>query len=100
MKFPFEIIRSLNELKDLLSVGMKKLAFLDNFESFETSVIISATSEIEIKNLLQFIPSKYIIVSQTGNGLVTKSTTEWTRDNIYLYNNGSVEVTATIIFMR
>ena len=100
MKFAFEIIRSLNELKDTLSVGLKKLSFGDNFESFQTNVTISATSESKIKNQLQFVPSKYIIVSQTGNGLITKGSTEWSTDNLYLYNNGAVSVTVTVIFMR
>lgn len=100
MKFPFDVMRSLNELKDLLSTGMKKLTFGDNFESFEASVIIAATSELKITNKLQFTPSRYIIVSQSGNGLITKGTSEWSNDSIYLYNNGAVSVAITVIFMR
>jgi len=100
MKAIIPILRNLNELKDYLEIFLKKLDFNDNFESFESTVEIAATSNVTIRNPLTFIPTKYIIVSQTGNGLITKDTTEWTKDNVYLYNNGAVTVTATIIFMR
>jgi len=69
-------------------------------EGFEATVTISATSELAIRNELTFIPTRYIILSQTGNGLITKGTTDWTSDYVYLYNNGAVSVTVTIFFMK
>ena len=69
-------------------------------EGFETTVTISATSELEIRNELTFEPTRYIILSQTGNGLITKGTSTWTSNNIYLYNNGAESVTLTVFFMK
>lgn len=100
MRFGLEKLRDYRELIKELANGLLKLDLLNNFESFETNVVISATSEKQIRNQLTFIPSRYIIVSQLGNGLITKSSTEWTKNYLYLYNNGAVEVTAKIIFMR
>jgi hypothetical protein len=100
MKFRLEKLRDFAALVKELSIGLKNLSFNNNFTSFETTVTISATSEQDIVNELTIIPTKYIIVDQSGNGLITRGTTEWTRDKLYLYNNGAVSVTATVIFME
>ena len=100
MKFRIEGLKDLKSLIKDLALGMRKLDFSNNFEGFETTVDIEATSELSIRNELTFIPTRYIILSQTGNGLLTKGTTDWSTDYIYIYNNGAVTVTATIIFMR
>jgi hypothetical protein len=100
MKFRIEGLRSFTSLVKELALGMRRLDFSNNFEGFETTVTIPATSELNIRNELKFIPSRYIIFNQTGNGLITKGTTTWSTDFVYLYNNGAVEVTATIQFLR
>ena len=101
MQFKLENVRELTKLIRNLANGLVKLDFLENFESFETEVVISASSDLEVRNELKFIPKKYIIVNQEGNGLITKKAdTAWTSDYLYLTNNGASEVTATIIFMR
>jgi hypothetical protein len=87
-------------LTRLLAVGLRDLSFTDNYVSFEETIVIPATSEFRVRNSLNVEPSRYIIVSQEGNGLITKSTTEWTDDFLYLYNNGSVTVTITVIFFK
>lgn len=99
MKFNIESLSDLGQLVKELAIGLRNITFADNFKGFEKTVTISATSETQIRNELQNIPTKYIIVSQTGNGLVIKSNT-WTKDFLYLTNNGAEEVTITIIFLR
>lgn len=99
MKFAFNRIGNLRELVWELGAGIYKLSFADNFQSFEKTVTILAASELEIRNELPFIPTKYIIVNQTGNGLITRET-DWTRDYLYLTNHGAVSVTATVVFLK
>lgn len=101
MLFKLENVREVAKLVRELAAGLLKLDLVENFESFETTLVIPATSDLEVRNELNFIPTKYIIVSQEGNGLITKKTgTDWTNDFIYLTNNGSVEVTVKVIFQR
>lgn len=100
MKFHIEGLKTFAALIKELALGLRSLDFSNNFESFEASVDISATSEVQVRNQLKFIPSRYIIVSQTGNGLVTKGTTDWDLNYLYLYNHGTSTVNVTIIFLR
>lgn len=100
MKFNLERLRDFAKLTRELAVGLRDLTFADNFRSFEKVVTIAATTEEQIRNELSFIPTRYIIVSQEGNGLITKGTTEWSSNFLYLYNNGAASVTATVIFFR
>ena len=100
MKFRIEGLKSFQALIKELALGLRRLSLSDNFEGFETTVTIPATTELSIRNQLSFIPSRYIIVSQTGNGLITKGTTDWSNNFLYLYNNGSVDVTITVQFLR
>lgn len=83
-----------------LSVGLRDLSFTDNYVSFEETLVIPATTEVRVRNSLNIEPTRYIIVSQEGNGLVTKGSTEWTNDFLYLYNNGASTVTITVIFFK
>jgi len=100
MKFNLERLEDIINLTRQLAVGLKKLNFSDNFESFEETVTISATSEYRFRNTLNLKPTRYIIVNQDGNGLITKGTTAWSNDYVYLYNNGSVDVTITVVFLK
>lgn len=99
-KINIERLRDFFSLTKELGISLRDLTFGDNFKSFEETVTISATSEYQFRNQLNFIPTRYIIVSQEGNGVVTKGSTQWTSDFVYLYNNGSVDVTITVIFLR
>ena len=101
MKFNLERLRDVALVVKELAIGLTDLTFDDNFTSFEKTVTISATSESQIRNQLKFQPTRYIIVDQTGNGLVTRSsTTDWNDNFLYLYNHGSNEVTVTVVFLR
>lgn len=83
-----------------LGNGLSKLTFEDNFESFEISTTILAGQEVEIPNRLPVVPSRRIIVRQSGNGLITDGTTAWNASFLYLRNNGGASVTCTVVFMR
>jgi len=100
MKFRLEQLKEIPQLIKELANGLKFLDFANNFSSYEVEVSIPATTELGIRNQLTNIPKKYIITSQTGNGLITMGTSTWTKDKVYLYNNGAVTVTATIIFLE
>ena len=99
MRFALNRINNLRELVWELGAGIYKLSFADNFQSFEKDITIAAASESQIRNELPFIPTRYIIVNQSGNGLITRETA-WTKDYLYLTNNGAVEVNATIVFLK
>jgi maltodextrin utilization protein YvdJ len=111
------ILTSARDLKDLakkVQDVLSALTFQDNMESFEvTGLDIGAGSTVTIKNQLTFVPKKYIITSQSGNGLVTKEkkqvddsdgnkqfTRDWNDKELYLKNNGSVSVKIDVTFMR
>ena len=89
--------------KDIV-VGLRRLTFEDNFLSFQATVTIAAGAEAIIQNgfegiLENSIPSRRIIVRQTGNGVITDGPTEWSADYVYLTNNGAGAVTITVIFL-
>ena len=100
MKFRLEGLKDLKSLVKELGLGLRKLTFGNNFDGFIQEVTISATTEQAIRNELTYIPKYFIILSQSGNGLLTKGTTDWSSDYLYIYNNGAVSVTATILFAK
>ena len=101
MKFRLETLKDLKSLVKQLALGLTDISFIDNFTSFETTIVIPATSEFIIRNKLTTKPNSVIIAGQTGNGLITKSSTnEWTDTQLYMYNNGSEEVTVKLLFIK
>jgi hypothetical protein len=104
MKFNLSISQDLKDLITKLNMGLGKITFEDNTESFKVQDIeITSGNIVTIRNKLTFIPSKYIIVSQEGHGMVTKSKLngeDWNINNLYLINHGPDAVTITVIFMR
>ena len=102
MKFNLDLIEDMGELLVALAMGLKRIDLHENTESFKKEDLkISAGKEVAIQNPLTFIPKQYVIVSQEGNGLVTKSSpNKWSDKAVYIKNNGSEQVTITIIFMR
>ena len=86
-------------LRDL-SQGLRQLNLEDNFESFEVSTTILAGQEVQIPNRLQVVPTRRIIVRQSGNGLITDGAAAWNAQFVTLKNNGASSVTCTVVFMR
>jgi len=84
-----------------LVFGLTQLTFNDNFAGFTLEdQEIGAGEEVQIINRLPMskVPKYYLILSQTGAGQVTKGTSTWTGDYVYLINNGGSAVTVTVIF--
>jgi len=100
MKFNLENLFGLKQLFRHLSAGLERLSFGDNFEGFEIELTIPATSELKIRNQLSFKPTKYIILQQTGNGLLTAGDTVWNVDHLYMKNHGAVPIIANVFFLR
>ena len=100
MIFNFNLIRDLEDLIVELRAGFSKLDLTENTESFKTSLKINPRSELRVPNQLRITPTQYLIVSQEGNGLVTKSSTPWNNKSLYLKNNGDSTVKITVVFMR
>jgi len=101
MKFRLQTIREFSLLVKELATGLRDLTFGDNFNSFEWNGTITANTEEKIRNTLTITPSKYIIVHQVGNALITAGATEWDGNFVYLKNNDATNsATIKIIFMR
>lgn len=100
MKINLERLEDIKNLTKQLAVILRNLDLLNNFGSYEAELVIPATTEGRIRHDLNVIPTRYIIVSQEGNGLVTKGTTEWTDKYAYFYNNGASEVTIKVNILK
>lgn len=112
MKFNISTITLISSLTQSLSNGLRKLTFDDNFESFtvenviipiydDTDASTIAKTTALIQNKLTFVPSKYIIVRQKGNGVVSvPDTNQWNSKELFLINYGPNEVTVNVTFMR
>lgn len=100
MKFNLTSAKTVVDLVKQLKLGLRKLSLEDNVEGFTVrDVKIKGGGTVTIQNKLTFVPKQYIITSQIGNGLVTK-TSSWNENRLFLKNNGSSEVTITVFFMR
>lgn len=101
MKFRLEILNNIKDLVKELSVGLRKLTFSENFDSFEWSgTLTSSVTNYAIRHSLTTIPTKYIIVRQTGNAIVTSGSTEWDGNFVYMTNNTATNAIVTIIFFK
>jgi hypothetical protein len=107
MKFNLGSIKDVEELVKKLTHGLTKLTLADNMETFETTFSVAAGKTVTIRNKLTSTPTRYIIVAQEGNGLLTKTTLQdgketiqWNNENVYIKNNGNETVKATVVFMR
>lgn len=99
MKFKFENLYELKQLLRHLASGLSRLTLNDNLEGTEIEISILSGTETEIRNPLNFIPTRYIILGKTGNSTISRSGT-WTSDFLYFTNHGVEDTTATIFLMR
>lgn len=98
---------SIETSKDLKSLirnitnSLKSLTFSNNFKSFEETVTIPASTELQISNKLTTKPDKYIIVRKSNAAIVADGPTQWSNDFIYLKNYDSTDsTTITVIFFK
>ena len=85
-----------------LQLGLNKLTFQDNFNSFTETVTIPATSELSIRNkLLNEVPS-YRLIVRGGDGAqnIVDGDALWDENYVSLKNTGATDVTFTVVFFR
>lgn len=78
----------------------RRISFADNFEAFESSGVIAAGEELGFRNELNFIPSRRLVLRQSGGGAIIDGDTPWNINNLYLKNTGTDDATVTVVFMR
>lgn len=86
-----------------LQVGLTRLKFTDNFESFKTTVNIPAGAEVSIRNELRsgLVPTERIILrGGTGTEDVVDGDSTWNNNFVYLKNNGASTAIVTVLFLR
>jgi len=83
-----------------LFIGLRRLSFEDNFESFEYTGSIAATTEISVPNKFSFIPSRYLVGDTTGGAVVGRGPTAWTSSQLFIKNYSATATVARIVFMR
>ncbi len=84
-----------------LRVGLTKLTFTDNFESFTSVLTIPALTEAVIRNELTSIPTEWITVRKDEGGIyVCEGDTAWTLDYLYLKNTGAMDAQITVRFFK
>ena len=91
----------LNAIIRELRVGLNKVTFEENFESFESVLTIPASTEVAIRNELSVIPTKWITVRTNEYGLsVCDGSTPWTLNYLYLKNTAATEAQLTVLFLK
>ena len=80
--------------------GLSKLNFIDNFDSFQAEATIASGSEASVRNKLGVIPSGYLILRQSGDGVIIDGDTPWTNQLVYLKNTGGSDAKVKVIFLR
>ena len=106
MKLNLGLQKSFKAIILELIMGLKRLDFNNNFESFEVTVTVPDQTEVsgdyKIRNQMDpAIPSKMLIMKQTGNALVTAGTTSWSQDYVYIRNHSTtIDAVVTIVFFK
>jgi hypothetical protein len=92
-------------LKDL-SIGLLKINFTQNFQSFRVdNLVMPAGMEIAIPNGFRssypgIIPTARIIVRQQGDANIIDGTSVWTENQVYLRNPSANDATISVIFFK
>ena len=86
-----------------LGLGLLKLNFADNFDSFRAESLAVANGEtVRVPNgfrtrLNGAIPNQRIITRQTGNGFITDGT--WGENYLEVVNNGPSDTVIDIVYL-
>lgn len=89
-----------------LSIGILKMDFSQNFQSFRVNgLAIPAGEEVAIPNQFRtaypgIIPSSRIIVRQNGDANVIDGDTVWTENQVFLKNPSANDVIISVIFFK
>lgn len=89
-----------------LSIGLLKLDFLQNFQSFRvTDLYIPAGEQVAIPNGFRtaypgLIPSSRVIVRQQGDANIVDGDSVWTENQVFLKNPSINDVVISVIFFK
>jgi len=89
-----------------LSIGILKIDFKENFQSFSVqSLVIPAGTEVAIPNQFRTaspgsIPRNRIITRQQGDANIIDGQTTWTANHVYLRNPSANDATISVIFFK
>ena len=92
-------------LKDL-SVGIMKIDFKQNFQSFTVeNLSLPANTEVSIPNAFRTsypgnIPTARIITRQQGDANIIDGMKSWTISHVYLRNPSANDAVISVIFFR
>ena len=92
-------------LKDL-SVGLLKIDFQQNFQSFTVENLkIAAGDEVSIPNEFRSsypgtIPKGRIIIRQQGDANIIDGNTVWTDTHVYLRNPSGNDAVVSVLFFK
>jgi len=93
----YDLSSSLRNLEIILG----NLDFSNNFKFFSKSVSLSSGEELEIDNELKEIPSFFLVCNVSdSDGVVTKGSSSWTSSKLYVKNQGSDSLSATLLFFK
>lgn len=98
-----------NILRDL-DFGLRRLQFLDNFESFlgkdpvtgKDQIDIAAGAEVKIRNEFRDdVPAfKLVVRGKDGAQDITDGDTEWDQNFVYLKNQGATAAKVKVLFLK
>lgn len=89
-----------------LSIGLLKIDFGQNFQSFRVdNLSIPAGQEVTIPNSFRTaypgaIPTSRIIVRQQGDANIIDGNTVWTENHVYLRNPSANDAVVSVIFFK
>lgn len=89
-----------------LSIGLLKIDFKQNFQSFTVEQLsIPAGVEVAISNQFKTsypgtIPSARIITRQQGDANIIDGTTQWNESLVYLLNPSANDAVISVIFFK
>lgn len=89
------LLRGLRDLR----VGLGRLSFEDNFDSFTWTGEILAGETEAIQNRLKSLPSAWLVARGNNNAL-TESSEAWTQNVVFIENTAGAAFNGTIIFFK
>lgn len=95
-----DIIREYNNLANTFNFLTKFMSISNNFDGNISTVVLPATTQVQVQHLLGVTPKYRLILRQEGNGVISDIPSGWNDKYITLLNNGSVEVRITILIAR
>ena len=94
------LLEAYNDTIHYLNLTLPNMSLQANFNCTISSLKIPPSSNIKIQHFLGIVPKYRLILRQEGNGVISDIPSGWTNKEIELRNNGSVEVSITVMIIR